>query len=180
MHRMWFALRVFWGVLVNAETARRLELVYDQQAPVEAEPKPKPKAKPAENKPPKPARSEALTLLATLQREARLVDFLQEPLDEYTDEQIGGAVRDVHRDSQAVLKRLFALEPVLPGEEQESVEVPQGFDPLCYKLSGNVSGNPPFRGRLEHHGWQATRSELPQWNGTPAAAMIVHPAEVEL
>lgn len=191
MHRLWLALRIFWNVLVNGEIARRMELAYEQ--PGEATPKPpeqpperqteKKPEKVAEKKPaapPKPARSEALTLLAALQREARLVDFLQEPLDDYSDDQIGAAVRDVHRDAHAVLQRMFALKPVVDAEEQASVQVPAGFDPLCYKLSGNVAGDPPYQGQLEHHGWQATKSDLPQWNGTAAAAMVVHPAEVEL
>src|SRR5262245_5919116 len=58
------------------------------------------------------ARSDALTLLATLQREARLIDFLMEDLASYDDAQIGAAVRDVHRDCAAVLERIFALRPL--------------------------------------------------------------------
>jgi hypothetical protein len=45
-----------------------------------------------------PARSEALNLLAAMQREARFVDFIREPLDGYSDAQIGAAARTVHRD----------------------------------------------------------------------------------
>ena len=56
-----------------------------------------------------PARSEAITLLAALQREARFVDFIQESLAGYTDAQIGAAARDVHRDCGTVLKRMFAF-----------------------------------------------------------------------
>src|SRR4029450_745151 len=59
-----------------------------------------------------PTRSDALTLLATLQREARLIDFLMEDLASYDDAQIGAAVRDVHRDCAAVLERMFALRPL--------------------------------------------------------------------
>ena len=44
----------------------------------------------------------------------------------------------------------------------------------------NVAGEPPYRGQLVHHGWQATRCELPQWSGNDAAAMIVEPVELEL
>src|SRR5687768_17051821 len=42
-----------------------------------------------------PLRSEALTLLAVLQREARLVDFLKEPIAGYDDAQVGAAVREI-------------------------------------------------------------------------------------
>ena len=44
---------------------------------------------------------------------------------------------------------------------------------------GKVQGEPPFRGRLIHHGWEASRCEIPQWNGADAAAQVVAPAEVE-
>ena len=112
-----------------------------------------PSPSPPATKPPAaqpPVRSEAMTLLATLQREARFVDFIQEPLAGYSDAQIGAAARDVHRDCGTVLERLFALRPVVPDEEGAEVEVPAGFDAGRYRLTGNVAGEPPFRGRLVH------------------------------
>jgi hypothetical protein len=51
--------------------------------------------------------------LAALQREARLVDFVQEPIAAYSDAQIGAAVRDVHRGCAEVIERLFSLKPVV-------------------------------------------------------------------
>ena len=113
--------------------------------------------------------SEAIALLAVLQREARLVDFLQESLAGYTDAQIGAAVRDIHRDCGAVLKRLFDLRPAVDLEEGAEVEVSAGFDPTRWRLTGNVSGEPPFRGRLVHPGWEATRCDLPIWTGSGRA-----------
>jgi hypothetical protein len=127
------------------------------------------------------ARSEALSLLAVLQREARLIDFLKEPIGGYSDAQIGAAVRDVHRDAAAALERLFALRPVMEQAEGASVEVPAGADAAArVRLTGNVAGQPPFRGTLRHQGWQATKVQLPEWSGTPQAAHIVAPAEVEM
>jgi len=41
-------------------------------------------------------------------------------------------------------------------------------------------GEPPYRGVLRHHGWRATRCELPTWTGSAQAATVVAPAEVEL
>ena len=125
-------------------------------------------------------RSEALTLLATLQREARFVDFIQEPLDDYSDAQIGAAVRDVHRDCAKVLGRLFSIRPVLKDEEGAEVEVPAGFDSGRYRLVGNVTGQPPHRGRMMHHGWEAGACELPAFSGSKSAARVIAPAEVEL
>jgi hypothetical protein len=143
----------------------------------------KPQPKPAEPKKPVAAprpRSEALTLLATLQREARFVDFLMESLEGYSDAQIGAVARDVHRDCAKVLERLFALAPVVPQQEGEAVEVPSGFDPAKYRLTGNVVGKPPFHGQLAHHGWEAAKCDMPVWSGKEAVARIIAPVEVEL
>jgi hypothetical protein len=119
-------------------------------------------------------------LLATLQREARFVDFIMEPLEGYSDSQIGAVARDVHRDCGKVLERLFALAAVSPQQEGEEIEVPTGFDPAGYRLTGNVAGEPPFRGRLAHHGWEAGKCDLPAWSGKEAAARIIAPVEVEI
>src|SRR4029450_12664116 len=56
-----------------------------------------------------PTRSDALTLLATLQREARLIDFLMEDLAGYDDAHIGAAARDMHRASAAALHTTLPL-----------------------------------------------------------------------
>lgn len=175
--RLFVAVRAFFRVLFDAATAKRVETVL-----LGAEPKPQliEKPKPASAAKPKASRSEAITLLAALQREARLVDFFMEKLDDYSDAQIGAAARDVHRDAAAVVERLFALQAVVDCEEGGSLEVPAGFDAGCYRLTGNVTGEPPFRGTVVHHGWRATKCELPAWSGVPSAVDIVAPAEVEL
>lgn len=181
IRRILLAFRAFFLTLFNAALAEQVARVLEQRkvAATPAAPlaPPQPKPPPA---PKPPARSEALTLLATLQREARLVDFVQESLDGYSDAQIGAVSRDVHRDCAAVLKRLFALRPAVPEEEGAEVEVHAGFDAGRWRLTGNVGGEPPFRGKLVHAGWEAAICELPTWTGTPAAARIVAPAEVEL
>lgn len=129
---------------------------------------------------PKATRSPALTLLATLQREGRLVDFLKESLDGYSDAQVGAAARDVHRDCAAVVDRVFGLEPLRAEDEDGDVTVPAGFDPARVRLTGNVTGQPPHRGVLRHAGWRATRCDVPAWTGGEDAALVVAPAEVEL
>jgi hypothetical protein len=115
-----------------------------------------------------------------LQREARLVDFLQEPLEGYTDAQIGAAARQVHRDCSKLLERLLALRPIVAQEEGSPLEVPAGFDAGRWRLVGSVAGEPPYRGRLVHHGWEATRCQLPAWTGTESSARVVAPVEVEI
>jgi hypothetical protein len=121
-----------------------------------------------------------LTLLAALQREARFVDFVQEPIDGYSDSQIGAAVREVHRQCAALFSRMFGLEHLVPQEEGSEVEVPREFDAARFRLTGNVSGEAPYRGRLVHQGWTASKCELPTWTGSSDSARVVAPAEVEV
>jgi len=179
MRRIILAFRVFFGVLFQSATAEAVTALLEGKKPTPPEEvKKKPKTVPPAK--PEAVRSEALALLATLQREARFVDFLMEPLEGYADAQIGAVARDVHRDCGKVIARLFALEPLVADEENAEVDVPAGFDPGCYRLTGNVVGEAPFRGRLAHHGWKAQKCELPTWSGKPSAARVVAPAEVEL
>jgi hypothetical protein len=186
MGRIWLAIKVFFLVLFQGAVAREVAGVLEKdraQAIEESGVKPQAKADPktVPTKPPaKAARSEAVTLLAALQREARFIDFIKEPLDSYSDAQIGAAVRDVHRDCGKVLDRLFAIQAVVDQEEGATVEVPEGFDAGRFHLTGNVVGNPPFRGRMVHHGWEAAAVQLPAWSGTSLSARVVAPVEVEL
>jgi hypothetical protein len=130
--------------------------------------------------PPTPARSEAITLLAALQREARFVDLVKQPLANFSDEQIGAAARTVMGDCQKVLDRFFELQTLTDAPEGSPCDVPQGYDPGRYKLSGRVEGNGPFHGQLIHPGWQATTVKLPEWTGSKPAAQIIAPVEVEI
>ncbi len=190
MARIWLAIRIFFLVLFQGPVAKQVAAVLEERkmakiagagakppAPSTAKTESKP---PVTKQPPKAARSEAITLLATLQREARFVDFIKEPIDGYSDAQIGAAVRDVHRDCGKVLDRLFSIRSIVDQEEGVPVDVPPGFDAGRYRLMGNVAGDPPFRGRLAHHGWEATEVQLPAWSGTPLAVRVVAPVEVEL
>lgn len=120
-----------------------------------------------------------LRLLALLQREGRLLDFLLEDIQAYPDAQIGAAVRDIHRQCRHAVQEHLVLEPVLPRQEGENVEIPAGFDPSAVRLTGNVTGQPPFRGTLRHHGWRVREIKLaPPPEGQDE--LVVMPAEVEL
>ena len=168
------AFKAFFSALFNSEASERIaKALAGESAP--SLPAPEKKKTPTP-----PDRSPAVTLLATLQREARLLDFLMEPLDEYSDDQVGAAVRDIHRDTGETLKRLFAIEPVLAETEGETVDVPEGFDSGVYHLTGNIGGTPPLNGELIHAGWKVTKTDLPEFAGTKGAAKIVAPAEVEI
>jgi hypothetical protein len=186
MNRIGTAFRAFFLALYSGQRAEQIRQALDGAAlPKIADGAKRQPVGPAAGAPPivaepAPKRSEALTLLATLQREARLVDLMQEPLDNYTDEQIGAAARGVLKDSAGVIQRLFALKPVRGEDEGAAVDVPSGYDPARFRLTGKAEGTGPFRGSLAHKGWQATSLNLPTWTGTKDAALVIAPAEVEV
>lgn len=179
--RIFQAIAVFFKVLFNRDFAAQLQqTAAGKGLPPTAAREALPKATPATPKPKPPTRNDAITLLATLQREARFVDIVMEPLAGYSDAQVGAATRDVLRDCGKTLERLFGIRPVVDAEEGAAHETPAEVDAVRYRLTGNVAGEPPYRGQLVHHGWQATRCELPQWSGKDDVAMIVAPVELEL
>src|SRR6266404_6540497 len=121
----------------------------------------------------------AVQMLALLQRDGRLVDFLAEDISAYPDAQLGAAVRTIHETCRQVLDHYVKLESIVNSEEDQPVTVHAGFDPAAIKLIGNVAGQPPIRGVLRHKGWRVTEVNLPplpQGDGR----MVVAPAEVEL
>ncbi len=128
--------------------------------------------------PPKPT-GEPLWMLAVLQRESRLIDFLMENIAGAGDEQVGAAMKDLQPKAQAALKKHLVLESVLPQTEGDPVSVPAGFDPSAIQLLGNVTGKPPFKGTLRHGGWRVREIKLqkPPESHDP---MVLAPAEVEL
>jgi hypothetical protein len=167
MKQLGLACRTFLRILRDGAYAKRI------QALPEDEPRPEPE-------PIQSARNDALTLLSVLQQEARLVDFLQEPISAYSDAQIGAAVRNIHRDAGASIKRIFDLEPMLDQADGSSVTVPADYRPGRYKLTGNLGNQPPYQGKLCHHGWLARKCELPSWQGDREDAQVVAPIEVQL
>ncbi len=182
--RFGLAWRAFWKILFDADLATRFERLLASSAepePVAAIPEAAPKRPPSQ--PPKPAkstRSDALVLLETLQREARFIDLIKESLENYGDAEVGAAARDVLRQSGEVVERFFGLEPIVSEPEGSAHEVAAGFDSGRIRLTGNVAGDPPYRGVIAHHGWIATRSELPTYSGSQSAAPVVAPLEVEI
>ena len=119
----------------------------------------------ASAKAPEPARAPdtraALQLLGLLQREGRLVDFVEEDLAGFPDSAIGAAARTVHAGCKKVIDELFRLEAVYREGEGARVTVAAGFDATAVRLTGNVVGKPPFQGALRHHGWRAREVKLP-------------------
>jgi hypothetical protein len=120
-----------------------------------------------------------LYLLSLLQREGRLLDFFSENLDLYEDDQIGAAVRSIHQNCKKVIDKNLSPRPVVEQGEGEEITVEPNFDPNAIKLTGNVSGDPPFRGVLRHKGWQTQKLELPTLS-SGQDSKIIAPAEVEI
>jgi hypothetical protein len=121
----------------------------------------------------------AIQMLALLQRDGRLIDFLAEDVAPYPDAQLGAAVRSVHESCRKVLERYVKLEPVIASDEDHPVTVEAVFDPASVKLIGNVAGKPPFRGLLRHRGWRAVEVNLPSLP-EGAGRSVVAQAEVEI
>jgi hypothetical protein len=131
--------------------------------------------------PPKPVKPSGapLRMLALLQAESRLVDFLLEDIQGASDEQIGQAVREIHKKAQAALKQHAVIEQVLSGNEGDNTTVPKGFDPSAVRVVGNVTGEPPFAGAINHPGWRVKELKL----ATPpegADEFVLQPAEVQI
>ena len=57
-------------------------------------------------------------MLATLQREARLVDLIHEDLSQYSDAQVGAAARPCLQQCGGVLDRFDAMLFVMPKPHQ--------------------------------------------------------------
>ena len=168
-----FFTRLGLAFRVLGDAALAAKLVSPATTPAAAAPAPKPAA------PAPAAEPSALGLLALLQREGRLVDFLEEDVSGFSDADIGAAARVVHTGSRKVLRQYLKLEPALAGTEGDAVTVPAGFSAERIRLTGNVTGQPPFRGTLKHRGWFAAAVTLPVVSSA-LDARVIAPAEVEL
>jgi len=120
----------------------------------------------------------ALQLLAILQRDSRLVDFLMEDIAQYSDDQVGAAVRELHDQCRDSVSRYLTLQPVIDGVEGTFAKAPSA-DAQLVKFVGNVPAKPPTGGILRHKGWRAAKVDLPQLSSRQDAAILA-PAEIEI
>jgi hypothetical protein len=63
--------------------------------------------------------------------------------------------------------------------EGTTVNVEKGFDASRIRLTGNVTGDPPFKGKLAHHGWKVASARIPPLPKGHDPSIIL-PAEVEI
>lgn len=176
MNRISLAFRSFFSILFGGELPSDIALAfgYAKAVPVKTTPAPAPAAKP---KPVAGPADGAVQILAVLQRDARLIDFLMEDISAFPDDQVGAAVRDVQAQARESLARYLSLEPVIDGVEGTFTKI-EGVDPKQVKLIGNVpaSGKAPG-GLLRHKGWKAAKVDLPQ--AAPGAVLAAAELEIE-
>lgn len=181
LKRLPIASYSFARAMADADYAHRLTDVYIDgassltAAPAkEPEPAPQPAAVLQEAGP-----DSALVLLSLLQKEGRFLDFLQEEVSSYQDQEVGAAARVVHEGCQRVLRDHLSIAPVRTEAEGSRVTLSKGFDPAAERPTGHVVGDPPFTGALVHRGWRAVEVRLPQV-ASSRDVRILAPAEVEL
>lgn len=174
MSRLSSAFSSFFSILFSGilpeEVAR--EFGYVKDVPPPPPPPPAPKVELSDG---------ALQLLHILQRDARMIDFFMEDMTPYTDEQVGGAVRTLHKDCKATLDRHVVLAPVVDSVEGtfQKLDQTKAPDPNRFKLLGNIpaSGKIPG-GTLRHRGWIATSITLPILGKHDPK--LIAPAEIEV
>lgn len=182
--RLWLAWAFFFRILLNGTLAARVVRAVEHPelppAPVPELPKKAEPAKPVDKAAPAaPTAEPALQLLALFQREGRFIDFLEQDIASFGDAEIGAVARVVHDGCRKALHGHARVAPIRPEEEGASVTLQAGYSPAEVKLSGNVQGSAPFKGKLQHRGWRATNLVLP----TPVLGhdpSVIAPAEVEL
>jgi len=162
-------LKTAWRILVDAAFAAEVE-----RGLAELEARKKPVVVPPER-----VHASALMLLAGFQREGRLMDFLQQEVAGFTDSDIGAAARIVHGGCRKILAQFFSFEPAVKGTEGAPMTVPAGFDAQRIRLTGNVTGQAPFKGILKHQGWVSTDVRMPLISES-LDPRVVAPAELEL
>jgi hypothetical protein len=173
--RVALAFGAFFRVLFDAVfAAQLLRLRAPEPTPlVPAKPQPEP------SKLREAPTDAALQLLGLLQREGRLIDFLQEDMAAYSDAQVGAAARVVHDQCKRALDTHLTFERIRSEAEGSRISVPKGFSPSEIRLMGSVAGEPPFHGALAHAGWRVRNIELPKLSEGHDVSVIA-PAEVEL
>lgn len=180
LRRIALACGSFFAIIANPELASTLARLRAGTGAAPATPGARAEA-------PKPAAPElreapheaALQLLGLLQRDARLIDFVEEDITPHADADIGAAARIVHEGCRKVLREHFSIEPLRTEAEGSRITLEEGFDAAAIRLTGNVVGQPPFRGSLSHRGWKVVDSRLPRLVAGHDPAIVAQ-AEVEL
>ena len=120
----------------------------------------------------------ACALLSLLQKEARLIDFIQEDLSDVDDQQMGSVSKLIHKDLNRVFSQYVKIEAVADVNEGESIHIAEGYSNREFKLIGNVDVKAPFDGVLRHKGWLVSKMNLPK-RAKKDQTRVIMAAEVE-
>jgi hypothetical protein len=169
-----------WGATLALAILALIAAFTREEAPAH-----KPVAEPAH---PAPAQAETsradveiVHFLGMLQEKGRLVDFLMDDINAYSDAQVGAAARVVHVGCKAVLQEHFRITPLRAEQEGSTVQVPANYLANEYRLVGRIAGSAPFTGVLVHRGWKTDMVRLPQLlRGAADRLPAIAPAEVEV
>ena len=145
----WLAFVCFWRVLFRGSFAASVWRLVHEAAPDVAAPTPPPPAQLAAppRRPHRPAArpTPALQLLALLQQEGRLIDFLEQDVASFSDADVGAAARVVHDGCRRALRAHAKLPPVRTEEEGTRVTLAAGFSPDESSSPATSSGTRPSR-----------------------------------
>lgn len=171
MSRISSAFSSFFAILFKGELPERVALEFGFVRPPKVEPpKPQPEIRVSDG---------AIQILSILQRDARLVDFLMEDIQGYSDDQVGAAVRSLHEQSRESLGRYITLTPVIDAVEGTRTRI-EKKDAQSVKLIGNVpASGSASQGILRHKGWRVDKVDLPKLQPSQAGKVLA-PAEIEI
>lgn len=180
--RLGLALRAFWLALFDRDAGEQIAILLDaptgalvDQQPTVTRDAPITKPPPTQSS---PAQNPAITLLATLQRDARLIDLIYENLDQYQDAQVGAAARPCLKQCRQSLDRILKIEKLVTAAENDTITVPADAAVSRFRWIGESSSSKTSTAKLVHPGWQAASIQLPQWSGQAEDAEIIAPAQV--
>lgn len=182
LSRLWLSWVAAFRILFDGAYAARVSSLSEQSSEALPEASPKPPA--AKSVAVAPSGSEhasatdgALQLLALLQREGRFVDFLEQDVTSFSDQDVGAAARLVHEGCRRALHAHARVVSVRSEAEGARLTLEQANAEV--KLVGNVAGSAPFRGVLRHRGWRVEELKLPKLVGAHDPKVLAQ-AELEL
>lgn len=160
--RLWLAFKAFFKALSHPKEMQIFLSEKKEEKSVES-----------------PLENTHLRLLGMLQSSSRLIDFFKEEISSFSDAQVGAAVRQIHAAASKNLEEVVTIRPLLEENEGAAIMIHKGYNPSEYKVTGNVRGEPPFKGIVRHRGWKAHKISLPKQVGVINREVLA-PAEIEV
>lgn len=179
LSRLWLSWVASFRILFDGRYAAQVAALGKPAAePEELPPAPEPEPAPARATTREASAEDgALQLLALFQREGRFVDFVEQDVTAFSDQDVGAAARLVHDGCRKALHAHAKVASVRAEAEGARLSLEQPESDV--KLVGNVAGSPPFRGVLRHRGWRVEELRLPKLTGVHDPKVVAQ-AELEL